>query len=89
MIDQVVKELTGPYPTKTPAAVVYRATWPDELIIRSTLGGIADEVKRAGITKHAMIIVSHTLGDNEINAAKSKLYDSGFSHGYRTGEQEK
>ena len=88
MIDKVVAELTGPYPPKTPAAVIYRASWPDELIIRSTLERIEEDVKRAGVTKHAMIIVSHTLGDSEIDAAKSKLYDSEFSHGYRAGKSE-
>lgn len=89
MIDEVVKELTGPYPPDTPAAVVYRASWPDELIIRSTLKEIADEVRSAGINKHAMIIVSPTLGDSDIKAAKSKLYDSGFSHGFRTAKRTK
>jgi precorrin-4/cobalt-precorrin-4 C11-methyltransferase len=89
MIDKVVAELTGPYPAKTPAAVVYRASWPDELIIRSTLEKIEQEVKRAGTTKHAMIVVSHTLADSDINAAKSKLYDSEFSHGYRAGKSKK
>lgn len=87
MIDKVISELIGPYPKDTPAAVVYRASWPDELVIRSTLEKLEEEVKRAGINKHAMIIVSKTLGDNEINAAKSKLYDSSFSHGYRAGKE--
>ncbi len=89
MIEKVVEELTGPYPSTTPAAVVYRATWPDELIIRSTLGELAEEVTKAGITKHAMILVGPTLGEADINAAKSKLYDSGFSHGYREGKRAK
>ncbi|MEE9542356.1 MAG: precorrin-4 C(11)-methyltransferase, partial [Thermodesulfobacteriota bacterium] len=83
MIEEVVSELTGPYPSTTPAAVVYRATWPDELIIRTTLEGLTKEVKKKGITKHAMILVGPTLGDSDIDAAKSKLYDSGFSHGFR------
>lgn len=87
MIDEVVEKLIGPYPPSTPAAVVYRASWPDELIVRSTLDKIEEDVKRAGITRHAMIIVSHTLADGDINAAKSKLYDSSFSHGYRAGKE--
>ena len=83
MIEKVVEELTGPYPSTTPAAVVYRATWPDELIIRSTLGELTKEVKEKGITKHAMILVGPTLGEADIDAAKSKLYDSKFEHGFR------
>ena len=50
---------------------------------------IAKDVKKAGISKHAMIIVSPTLGDSDIKAAKSKLYDSGFSHGYRDAKRTK
>ncbi|MBE9531402.1 MAG: cobalt-precorrin-4/precorrin-4 C(11)-methyltransferase, partial [Proteobacteria bacterium] len=88
MIDKVVKELTGPYPKETPAAVVYRASWPDELVILSTLENIESEVKKAGVTKHAMIIVSHTLSDSDIDRAKSKLYDREFTHGYRAGKSE-
>ncbi|MFQ5479704.1 MAG: precorrin-4 C(11)-methyltransferase [Thermodesulfobacteriota bacterium] len=83
MIDKVVLELTkGGCPVDTPVAVVYRATWPDELKITGTLPDIAEKVRAAGITKHAMVIVGKAtggIGDGE----KSLLYDAGFSHGCR------
>jgi precorrin-4/cobalt-precorrin-4 C11-methyltransferase len=89
MIEEVVSELTTSYPAKTPAAVVYRATWPDELIIRTTLERLSKEVMEKGITKHAMILVGPTLGDSDIEAAKSKLYDSAFEHGCREAKPAK
>ncbi|HXV46731.1 MAG TPA: precorrin-4 C(11)-methyltransferase [Nitrososphaera sp.] len=90
LIDNVVKELLkgGVYTEKTPAAVVYRATWNDEKIIKGTLGDIAKKTKEARIIKTALIVVGDV-----ISAAKydySKVYDAGFTHGYRKGiEQEK
>ncbi|MFQ5428182.1 MAG: precorrin-4 C(11)-methyltransferase [Thermodesulfobacteriota bacterium] len=83
MIDKVVEQLLqGGYPTDTPVAVVYRATWPDELTVRGTLQDIASRVQEAGIKKHAIILVGKAIGgigDGE----QSFLYDAGFSHEYR------
>jgi precorrin-4/cobalt-precorrin-4 C11-methyltransferase len=67
-----------------PAAVVYRASWPDQQIIRGTLADIAETVAAAGIKKTAMIIVGRALSGA---APASKLYDPGFVHGYRTGAE--
>lgn len=86
-IDEVVRELTfGGYTEDTPAAVVERATWPEEKIITGTLRDIASKVKNAGITKTAIIAVGKALG-YESSKAVSKLYDAGFSHGYRKGDE--
>ncbi len=83
-IDQVVRDLlAGGYGSQTPAAVVSRATWPDELVIRGCLADIAERVKAAGIRRHALILVGDFLGDRY---ALSKLYDAGFTHGYRKGK---
>ncbi len=83
MIERVVEELAhGGYSQDTPASVVYRATWPDEKVIRGTLGDISEKVRAAGITRHAMIIVGKALGEPGGGEA-SRLYDAGFSHGYR------
>jgi precorrin-4/cobalt-precorrin-4 C11-methyltransferase len=88
MIDKVAAELiSGGCTVATPAAVVYRASWPDELVLTGTLGDIADKARMAGITKHAMILVGEALGKDAAGVSRaeaSKLYDKGFSHGYRS-----
>ena len=62
MIEQVVDELrVAGYDEDTPVAVVYRASWPDELIVRGTLADIAARVQAAEITHQALIIVSPAL----------------------------
>ena len=78
-IDRVVYQLLeGGYPIDTP--VVYKATWPDQELVRGSLEDIADKVKAAGIKKTALILVGRFLG-NEYSY--SKLYDKHFSHEYR------
>lgn len=81
-IDKVVRELLTGYPEDTPAAVVYKASWPDEKVIRGTLSDIAHKVKAEGIEKTALIMVGRAL-DKEYMKEYSKLYDKDFSHGYR------
>ena len=81
-IQKVVDALTPHYGETCPAAVVYRASWPDQQIIRGTLADIAHKIKEAGISRTAMIVVGQALA-RDIPA--SKLYDAGFTHGYRKG----
>ena len=82
MMDAVVAELTaGGYPADTPVAVVEKATWPDQRIVRGTLADIAGKIQDSEIRKTAMILVGRALAD-DVTAA-SKLYDAGFSHEYR------
>lgn len=87
MIDRVVDELlTGAYSPETPAAVVCRASWPDELVVEGTLADIASLVKKAEIGKQALILVGDVLkARKEGLKAKSLLYDRDFSHGCRKG----
>ncbi|MDP2690566.1 MAG: precorrin-4 C(11)-methyltransferase [Deltaproteobacteria bacterium] len=80
MIEKVVSELSAGYPPDTPAAVVYKATWEDEQKVEGTLSDIADKVRMAGITRHALIIVGRAIGEA---AGLSRLYDKEFRHGYR------
>ena len=82
-IDDVVRELSVGYAVSTPAAVVYKVTWEDERIITGTLADIADKVRDAGITRHALILVGDALGSE--SGPASKLYNKAFSHGYRNG----
>lgn len=76
--------LTGGYPPETPAAVVYKATWPEEQIFRCTVGTLHETVTKNGLTKTALIVVGDCLGTNR---ARSKLYDPAFSTEYREAEQ--
>ena len=87
MIEKVVEELLhGAYVPETPAAVVARASWPDEQVVQGTLADIAAKVKGAGIKKQALILVGDVLrARSEGMKAKSLLYDKGFSHGCREG----
>lgn len=79
-VDAVVEELKKGYALDTPAAVVYRVTWDDELVLIGTLETIANKAKEAGIKKHALIIVGQAIGEAG-NA--SMLYDKTFSHEFR------
>ncbi len=89
-IDEVVAAcVRGGLSPDTPAAVVYRASWPDEVRLTGTLGNIASKVQRAGFRRQAMILVGRALGPRVGGSGKpprSRLYDPSFSHGYRKGE---
>ena len=80
-IAELMTELrAGGLSPETPAAVVYRATWPDERILRGTVGDIAEQVEEAGFGRQALIFVGEAL---RASAHVSRLYDAAFSHGYR------
>lgn len=79
-MEEVVRKVSPYYGPDCPAAVVYRASWVDELILRGTLKDIAIKTRAAGLQKTAMILVGHALSNE---APSSRLYDSAFAHGYR------
>jgi precorrin-4/cobalt-precorrin-4 C11-methyltransferase len=81
---EVAAQLAHHYAANCPVALVYRASWPDQQIVRGTLDDIADKVSEAGVHKTAMIIVGQAL-DRDI--AASKLYDPAFTHEYRVGKE--
>lgn len=76
--------IAGGYQSDTPAAIVYKATWPDEKVVRGTVEKLPRMAEENGIEKTALILVGGFLG-NQYN--RSKLYDPSFSHGYRTAGQ--
>ena len=80
---EVATELAEWYGKECPAAVVFHASWPDEVVISSTLADIAAQVEAAAIKKTAMIIVGPALARD---IPVSKLYHRHFSHGYRQAE---
>ncbi|WP_414468899.1 precorrin-4 C(11)-methyltransferase [Methanobacterium sp. ACI-7] len=85
MIEEVVEDLMKHYSPDTPVAVVKKASWKDQMIIRGTLSDIAFKVKEAEIEKTAMIVVGKVLDPGDITP--SKLYDAEFTHEYRKGIQ--
>ncbi|MCK5421360.1 MAG: precorrin-4 C(11)-methyltransferase, partial [Deltaproteobacteria bacterium] len=87
-IEKVVKQLLTSYPPETPVAVVYRASWPDEKVIKGTLATIAGKVQRAAIKKQALILVGRALGGS-IGGLRSQLYHEGFTHGFRQSQRDK
>ena len=74
----VVESLTPHYGADCPVAVVYRASWPDETILRGTLADIRDKVRAAKITRTALILVGRVLAGGGFS--DSKLYDPGHVH---------
>ena len=87
MIEEVVAELLeGAYTKDTPAAVVAKASWPNEQIVEGTLADISDKVRESGITKQALIIIGDVLmARRQGMTARSLLYDKDFSHEFRKG----
>ncbi len=74
----VVEALTPHYGADCPAAVVYRASWPDQQIIRARLSGIRAQVRAAKITRTALILVGRVL--EAADFSDSKLYDPDHVH---------
>lgn len=82
MMEKVVAELrAGGYSDETPVAVVAKASWPDQQVVRGTLADIGGKIAASAIRKTAMILVGRALADE--STAASRLYDAGFSHEYR------
>ena len=67
----------------TPCAIVYKATWPDEKKCRCSLKTLPDVARENGIEKTALIIVGDVV--EPLKYEKSKLYDPGFTTGFRKG----
>lgn len=80
---ELIEELKeGAYTDETPMAVVYRASWEDQIILRGTLTDMEEKVTQRGINRQAMIVVGPVLASEY---ELSKLYDREFSHGFRRG----
>jgi len=76
--------LEGGYPPDTPAAVVYKASWPEQKVLRGTIATIAAQAEAENIHNTALILIGRFLGnDYEL----SKLYDASFSHGFRAASK--
>ena len=81
---RVQEKLLEHYPPETPVAVVQRASWPDQRVVRTTVAGLAAAVKSEEIGRTAIILVGEALAQQ---GEESKLYERGFTHGCRRGEE--
>ena len=87
MLEKLSQELIkGGYKADTPAAIVYKASWPDEKVVRCTVGTLAESAAEYGINKTALITVGGFLG-NEYD--RSELYNPTFAHGFREADPSK
>ncbi len=80
-IAQVVAELVPHYGADCPVAIVFRASWPDQTIIRGTLDSIAKELNKAPMERTALIIVGQVLASSDFRA--SALYDKDYQRRFR------
>ena len=82
LVSNLAKEaIAGGYKKTTPVAVVYKASWTDQKIIKGTLEDIAKKVREEKITRTAIVIIGDVVDPQSYEY--SKLYDKKFSHGYR------
>ena len=85
LLQELSEELTaGGYDPDTPAAIVYKATWPDEKVLRCTVGTLAETAARSGVRKTALIVVGRCLeGEYDL----SRLYAADFSTEFREAKK--
>lgn len=84
LLEQVQQELLeGGYQEETPAAIVYKATWPDEKVIRCTVGTLAQRGAEEGIRKTALLLIGDFL---DSCYERSRLYDPTFTTEFRQAE---
>jgi len=87
---ELAAELLTPgsgYGPDTPAAIVVRASWPDERVVRTTVGRLAADLAGTGATMTALVLVGEALGDGPV-ARRSHLYEPAFTTAYRLRSQE-
>ena len=81
VIEQVAAELAPFYGADCPVAVVFRASWPDERVLRGTLADIAAQVRAADLERTALILVGPALGSADFG--ESALYSTGYDRRFR------
>jgi precorrin-4/cobalt-precorrin-4 C11-methyltransferase len=81
---QLQEELIqGGYPPDTPCVVAYQVTWPDELIMQTTVKDLAATIKERKLWKHTLVLVGPGLA---AGGSRSRLYHPGHFHGYRKAD---
>ncbi len=86
MLEELSHRLTaGGYPQDTPAAIVYRATWPDQKVCVGTVGTLAQMAKEQDISRMAVVLVGETVAHREYH--RSRLYAPDFSTQFRKAKE--
>ena len=87
LLEPLSRELmAGGYPGDTPAAIVYKASWPEEAVYRCTVETLVETAKANHVTKTALIVVGEVLeGGKKTGYERSKLYDPEFTTMFREG----
>jgi len=85
-VERVVADLVPAYGADCPAAVVWRASWPDERIVRGALGSLAGLVRQAGLERTAIILVGRALDPGDFR--DSALYSTGYDRRFRPSTAE-
>ena len=81
MLEELQAELLkGAYTASTPAALVYKATWPEEKVVRCTVGTLAESGREHRISRTALVLAGDFL---DPDYQRSKLYDPAFTTGFR------
>jgi precorrin-4/cobalt-precorrin-4 C11-methyltransferase len=81
---QLVEELlAGGYPADTPVLVGYRVSWPDELVLRATVGTLTEAVRAHKLWKHTLFLIGPAL---DATGTRSHLYHPGHFHGFRRAD---
>ncbi len=83
-LDKIVAEVTPFYGADCPVAVVLRASWPEERVVRGTLRDICAAVAGASIERTALVLVGRALGSEDFR--ESALYDAGYQRRFRAGD---
>jgi precorrin-4/cobalt-precorrin-4 C11-methyltransferase len=74
------QELLAGYPPRTPAIIIAKASWPDEIVMSTTVDGLAEALGASGIRTAALVLVGPALASA---GCRSRLYDPTYSHGCR------
>ncbi|MGM0675960.1 precorrin-4 C(11)-methyltransferase [Ectothiorhodospira marina] len=85
-LEEVVERLEPFYGADCPAAVVARATWPDQVVVRGTLGDLVEMMRASPVERTGLILVGRALGSRDFR--ESALYDPGYRRRYRSGRAE-
>jgi precorrin-4/cobalt-precorrin-4 C11-methyltransferase len=83
VVEQVVAELAPFYGEACPVAIVFRASWPDERVLRGSLSTIAAQVRESGLERTALILVGPALAAEDFG--ESALYSTGYDRRFRPG----
>jgi precorrin-4/cobalt-precorrin-4 C11-methyltransferase len=75
------------YTPDTPVVLGYRVSWPDELLRRSRLGRLAEDLAELGATTSVMILLGDALGDADAPPVRSHVYSAGFGHAFRPAQR--